>query len=63
MKEMTPYIFEDISDEAEKRYSEWYRKNGVRGQLINARDGPEYWYALVAWEMVQKLKDEEIKSS
>jgi hypothetical protein len=48
-----PFNFEAIYEEAEKRL--WkHQHSGVRGQLVTASDGLEYWCALVAWEEAQK---------
>lgn len=41
--------FESVSIEAEKRYNKYRRRVG--GQAVTEKDGPEYWYALVAYEL------------
>jgi hypothetical protein len=50
------FDFQKISEIAEARYDR-FKHSGPRGQLVTEKDGPEYWYALVAYEMGKDDKD------
>ncbi len=47
---MNPDLYDEIFDDANKRYRAWTLRGGVRGQVILPQDGFDYWVALVAYE-------------
>lgn len=54
---MITFDFGEISEEAERRFHKHLR-SGVRGQTVTERDGPEFWYALVAFEKTSERPNE-----